>query len=149
MKCCKYYYSHRWARLRKRQTSITVYRLLTKENKLPFSFLAYKRMVPFSVLIYISILKRQHVYIYIDIYTYIHTSVSMYIYIYLSISKLYLYIYAAVSNGKRKPRWFSFTRLPFAHHANGFVVCPFITEETNGSFPFSNGLNRLGHLWLS
>jgi hypothetical protein len=32
--------------------------------------------------------------------------------------------YAAVSNGKRK-----------------FVVCPFDYEETNGSYPFSNGLN--------
>jgi hypothetical protein len=29
-----------------------------------------------------------------------------------------------------------------------FVVCLFVDEETNGSYPFANGLNRLGHLWL-
>jgi hypothetical protein len=32
-----------------------------------------------------------------------------------------------------------------------FVVCPFVDEETNGSYLFAiglNGLNRLAHLWL-
>jgi hypothetical protein len=29
--------SHKWARLLKQQSLITAYRLLTKENKLPFS----------------------------------------------------------------------------------------------------------------
>jgi hypothetical protein len=24
-----------------------------------------------------------------------------------------------------------------------FVVCPFVDEETNGSYPFANGLNGL------
>jgi hypothetical protein len=31
-----------------------------------------------------------------------------------------------------------------------FVVCPFIDEETNGSYPFTNGLNGhngLAHIW--
>jgi hypothetical protein len=31
-----------------------------------------------------------------------------------------------------------------------FVVCPFVDEETNGSYLFANGLNRangLAHLW--
>jgi hypothetical protein len=32
---------HRWARCLKQQTSFTVYRLPTKENKLPFSFSIY------------------------------------------------------------------------------------------------------------
>jgi hypothetical protein len=27
-----------------------------------------------------------------------------------------------------------------------FVVCPFIDEETNESYPFANGLNGLAHL---
>jgi hypothetical protein len=27
-----------------------------------------------------------------------------------------------------------------------FVVCPFLNEETDGSYPFSNGLNRLNEL---
>ncbi len=30
-----------------------------------------------------------------------------------------------------------------------FVICPFVDEETNGSYPFANGLNRLnGHTHL-
>jgi hypothetical protein len=27
-----------------------------------------------------------------------------------------------------------------------FVICLFVDEETNGSCPFANGLNRLAHL---
>jgi hypothetical protein len=27
-----------------------------------------------------------------------------------------------------------------------FVVCPFVDEETNGSYPLANGLNGLVHL---
>ncbi len=27
-----------------------------------------------------------------------------------------------------------------------FVVCLFVDKETNGSYPFANGLNRLAHL---
>ncbi len=27
-----------------------------------------------------------------------------------------------------------------------FVVCPFLNEETNGSYPFANGLHRLNEL---
>ncbi len=29
-----------------------------------------------------------------------------------------------------------------------FVVRPFVDEETNGSYPFANGLNGLAHLCL-
>ncbi len=29
-----------------------------------------------------------------------------------------------------------------------FVVCPFVDEETNGSYPFANGLNRLAYLYF-
>ncbi len=46
---------HRWVRLLKQYTSIIVYRLLTKENKLPFS-------------IYIYIFRNINIYIYIYIY---------------------------------------------------------------------------------
>jgi hypothetical protein len=49
-------------------------------------------------------------------------------------------------NGTRKPRRFSLIRLPLAHRANGFVVCPFVYDETNGRYPFANGLNELAHL---
>jgi hypothetical protein len=59
--------------------------------------------------------------------------IYIYINIYIRISK-YLYIF----NGKRKPKWFSLIRLPFAHCANG-------------SYPFTNrvkGLNGLAHLCI-
>ncbi len=78
--------NHRWARLLKQQRSITVYRLLTKENKLLFPF-------PFSLKIYWN----GNIYIRISI----STCISIYICISLYIS-IYLYIYATVSNRKRK-----------------------------------------------
>ncbi len=31
-------------------------------------------------------------------------------------------------------------------HKPMFVVCPFVDEETNGRFPFANGLNGLNGL---
>jgi hypothetical protein len=45
---CKTEHQHRWASLLKQQSSITVYLLLTKENKLPFPvpFAANKRNLP-------------------------------------------------------------------------------------------------------
>jgi hypothetical protein len=46
---------------------------------------------------------------------------------------------------------FSLIRILFAHRANGkFLLCPFVDEETDGSYPFANGvkgLNVLAHLW--
>ncbi len=57
---------------------------------------------------------------------------------------MYIYIYI-VSNGKQKPRQFPLIRLPFVHRAN-FVVSPFVDKETNGSYPFANGLNGLVNL---
>jgi hypothetical protein len=56
---------------------------------------------------------------------------------------MYLSIYAAISNGKQKPKQFSLIRLPFAHQ----VVCPYVDEETDGSYPFANRLNGLVRLW--
>jgi hypothetical protein len=42
---------------------------------------------------------------------------------------------------------FSLIRLPFARRQNEeFVVCPFVDEETNGIYPFANGLNGLAHI---
>ncbi len=55
-----------------------------------------------------------------------------------------------MENRKRKPRWFSLTRLPFAHRANG-SLSKFVDEETNGSYLFANRLNgliRFAYLWL-
>ncbi len=124
-------YMHRWeTRLLKQQTSITgtVYPLPTKENKLPFSvssvfhtYSIYLYVYIYIEVRYICILKWQHVCSSIDID---------------------IYICAAVTNGKRKrkPRRFSFIRLPFAYRANGSY--PF----ANGSYPFANGLNGLAHM---
>ncbi len=50
-------------------------------------------------------------------------------------------------NGKRKPTRFSLIRLPSAHRAN--IVCPFVDEGKNGSYPLANGLNGLDHLCLN
>jgi hypothetical protein len=89
--------------LLKKQSSIAVYRLPTKKNKLLFSvsvcskqievycfrfpFAANKRKLPFSL------------------------SFVFRIGIYMLPFKLTVYIYAAVSNGKRKPNRFSLVRL--------------------------------------
>jgi hypothetical protein len=75
--------------------------------------------------VYIYILYIYIPYIYIYVYTYIH------IYTHICID-----INAAVSNGKRKTRQFSLTRLPFADCANGFA---------NGLNELK-GLNGLVHL---
>jgi hypothetical protein len=45
--------------------------------------------------------------------------------------------------GKRKSRRFSLSFIISTQCSQKFVVCPFIDEETNGSYPFANGLNRL------
>ncbi len=37
-------------------------------------------------------------------------------------------------------------REPFSHRERKFVVCPFVDEETNGSYPFANWLNWLSRL---
>jgi hypothetical protein len=66
-----YAYSYRWACLLKQQSLITVSRLPTKENKLPFLFAVKKQKFALSVLcIYLSI----YIYIckYIFIYIFIH-----------------------------------------------------------------------------
>jgi hypothetical protein len=49
------------------------------------------------------------------------------------------------SNGKRKTRRFSLICLLFSH----LVICPFVDRETNGSYPFANGVNRLNGTYLS
>jgi hypothetical protein len=95
--------------------------------------------------IHIYALKLQHIYKYryMCIYIYIFT---IYIYIYINIylcfhykrkseaQAIFLNLFTVCSSCKRK-----------------FVVCPFVYEETNGSYPFAsglNGLNGLAHLCL-
>ncbi len=44
---------------------------------------------------------------------------------------------------KRKLGQFSLNHLLFAHRANESLLSVRLYEETNGSYPFANGLNRL------
>jgi hypothetical protein len=49
-----------------------------------------------------------------------------------------------ISNGKRKKKAQAIFLNPFTVCSSckrKFVVCPFVDEETNGSFPFADGLN--------
>ncbi len=51
---------------------------------------------------------------------------------------MFINIYNAISNGKRKPmRLFTVC----SSWKRKFVICPFVHEETNRSYPFANGLN--------
>jgi hypothetical protein len=51
------------------------------------------------------------------------------------------------SKRKREPRLFSLICLSFIHHRKWkFVICPFVDEEINGSYRFSNELNGLAPL---
>ncbi len=64
---------------------------------------------------------------------------------------IYLYLYAAVSKGMEAQAIF-LNRLTVCSSSKWkFVVCLFVSEETNGSYPFANGINRLNgldHLWF-
>ncbi len=58
-------------------------------------------------------------------------------------------IYAAVSNLKQKMEARAIFLYPFTVCSSckwKFVICPFVYEETNGSYLFSNGLNSLNGL---
>jgi hypothetical protein len=111
------------------QTSITVYCLL-RQRKTSFRFLflfaANKQKLPFSVYKYG---KRNYICLVPILYIEMHT----------------INIYSAVENGKQKPSrspdvFFNLFTVCSLYKWN-FVVCLFVDEETNGSYPFSNGLN--------
>jgi hypothetical protein len=71
----------------------------------------------------------------------------MYICIYIYIYNLH--IFAAVSNGKGKMEaWMIFLNLftIYSSCKQKFYVCPFVYEETNGSYLFANGLKELSGL---
>jgi hypothetical protein len=62
---------------------------------------------------------------------------------------LYLYLQAAVSNGKQKNGSPCDFLNPFTVGSScqrKFVVCPFVDEKINRSYPFANGLNGLNGL---
>jgi hypothetical protein len=134
-----------WCRNRSTRLQTIVYCLPTKKNKLPFTVPVYskekevcrfhfpfainKRKLPFSVS---SIFR-------------VCGGVGRYVCAIYSICCRF-----KQNNGKLKPRRCSIICLPFAHRSNRILtrVCPFVDKETNGSYLFADGLNRLAHLWV-
>jgi hypothetical protein len=102
---------------------------------------------------------------YIRIYTYmpVHTNTYMKngtnrngnfylyicIYLYLYVYHIYIYGYGAVSKEKRKTEARAIFINPCTICSSckwKFIVCPSVDKDTNGSYPFANGLNRLNGL---
>jgi hypothetical protein len=48
-----------------------------------------------------------------------------------------------MENGKKKHRQFSLIHLLFAHCETEVCRLLFVDKETNGSYPFANGLNGI------
>ncbi len=135
-------YRRRWSRLLTQQTSCTICRLPTKENKIPFSISVCSK--PTEVCrfrfpcIYICT-ENGNIYIFIK-YTCTYTEIY-----YISID---IYMYCRF---KRNMEAYALFLNPFAvrsSYKRKFVVCPCVYEVTDGSYPFANGLNGLAHLWL-
>jgi hypothetical protein len=60
------------------QTSITIYLLQTKENKLPFSVSVCSKQMEVAVCIFIQIrIYTLHIYTYIHVYMFIYTYIYM------------------------------------------------------------------------
>jgi hypothetical protein len=126
---------HRWASLLTQQTSFTIYRLLTKENKLPFSicrkqwddcrfhftFPSNKRKLPFPI----SFVFCLYLYIETAAYRFIYVSIIIYICYRFKwkteVQGIFLTLFTICSSCKWK-----------------FVFCRFVYEETNRGYPFAN-----------
>jgi hypothetical protein len=87
-------------------------------------------------------------FIYISLYLYFYC-----IYQYIYISSIYVFIHTSLSiftvyiccRFKQKTEAQAIFLNPFSVCSlckRKFVVCPFVYEETNGNYPFANGLNR-------
>ncbi len=78
-------------------------------------------------------------YVYIWIYIYIKF-IFVFVFIFIFI------LYAALSNWRWKTEAQAIVLNPFticSSYKWKFVICTFVDEETNGSYPFANGLNGL------
>jgi ribosomal protein S10 len=112
---------HRRARLLTQQTSITVFRLLAKENnfRFYFKFAAHKRKLPFSI--HSVYMENKTTYICTHIYIHIHMHINLHIHIYMYILSFQM------ENGSQ-----AFFLHPFtvcSSYKWKFVLCPFADEE--------------------
>ncbi len=85
------------------------------------------------------------VYIYWYRYIYIYSKylcISTSIHLYISIS-IYIYM-LPFQTENRCPCCF-----PYSSSKQKFVICLFVYEETNRSYPFANGLDRFAHLCIN
>jgi hypothetical protein len=167
---------HRWARLPKQQSSITVYRLPTKGNKLPFSVsLCSKQTAVCGFLFFTFAANKWN----------LQFSIRFFFYLQLGVHGNEFLEFRGSRNFFRISFYFlgipqnSVCKIPQNGHAHStkilgtykvlrekksnrceteaqaiflnpftvcslrkgnFVNCPFVEEETNGSYPFANGL---------
>jgi hypothetical protein len=109
-------FKHKWARVRKQQTSIPILHLPTKENKLTFSVYRY---IPYGTVCIKTAVFIYNIYIWRHIHIYIYTHI-IYIHIYY-VRYIYMY-FCCCFKRKRKSRRFSLILLPFTHRANGSLL---------------------------
>ncbi len=123
---------NRWACLLRQQLLITVYLLLTKETNFCILFPFASNKWKFAV----SILHLQQT-----------NGSCRFLFIPFSV-KIYKYMYREMAS------WHHMYNNPLSISSLckwKFVVCLFVDKETNQSYPFANGLNRLNrlvHLWI-
>ncbi len=139
---CSLSYSHRWAHLLKQQTLIIV--ILCQQRKtnvrIPFSVCIKQTVASFLIYLYIywnwSIYRHRYIYLYICRHKFVSVWIYKYLYIFMlpfqtetEAQAIFLNLFAVCSSCRRK-----------------FAVCLFVYEETHGSYPFADGLNRLNRL---
>ncbi len=124
---------HRWARLLTQQTSITIYRLPNKENKLSLSIFVCSKQI--------------------EVCRFGFPFAANKLKVLFSISSLFcIYIYICCSF-KRKMKAQVIFHNPFTICSSckwTFVVCPYVDEEKHESYSIwkngLNGLNGLAHV---
>jgi hypothetical protein len=110
--------NHRWGSLLKQQSLITVYRLLTKENKLSFSVSVAANKQKFAVFRY------------------------LYLYLYMENGLIYIYICCRFKR-KMEIEIQAIFLNPFTVCSACLSFVGLLNEETKGSYPFANGHIRL------
>ncbi len=63
---------------------------------------------------------------------------------------MYIQVLCCCFKRRQKTEAQAIFRNPFtgcSSYKRKFVVCPFVYEETNGSYPFANGLDGIAYIW--